>query len=427
MPKDNSQDSALARAGALSGRSCVRGVVGRGSLQDSNDSPRTLRQQKPRKPREGNEIRASSLRPHVFAKDCIIRWQTPAGGNFKSRMAQALPPAACATIFELTASNYGAGLLRFTQFCDEMNIPETLRMPAPEFLLVAFLARHAGQVQDRTMGNWLSGLRIFHAVNGAQWEGEKLLQYAKKGARKLNPETKPKRPPVTYEHMLALVKGLDMGNSFDIAVFALACAAFWGCRRLGELLIPTLHGFNPKRHVSREVKVGIRTLPNGTAYAIFHIPWTKTTGEEGANVILTEMPGLLDPVKAIQHHLNSNTAAPAGSPLFSFDTGSGRGWDPMVRDWFLSRCNDVWTKAGLENLTGHCFRIGGATELLLRGTHPDVVATLGSWKSKAFLDYWRRIEVIIPLFISQASDLGRIQLMRQSMEDFERRHGSTRR
>ena len=51
-----------------------------------------------------------------------------------------------------------------------------------------------------------------------------------------------------------------------------------------------------------------------------------------------------------------------------------------------------------------------------------MVAALGSWKSKAFLEYWRRIEYIIPLFVSQASDSARVQLMNESMERFRRAH-----
>ena len=34
-----------------------------------------------------------------------------------------------------TLSNYSASLLQFTQFCDALNIPEDLRMLAPEWLL----------------------------------------------------------------------------------------------------------------------------------------------------------------------------------------------------------------------------------------------------------------------------------------------------
>ncbi|KAG2063440.1 hypothetical protein BDR04DRAFT_941340, partial [Suillus decipiens] len=56
---------------------------------------------------------------------------------------------------------------------------------------------------------------------------------------------------------------------------------------------------------------------------------------------------------------------------------------------FLTGCNDIWKSSNLAALSGHCFRIGGATELLLRGVPPDMVATQGRWKSRAFLEYWR--------------------------------------
>lgn len=60
---------------------------------------------------------------------------------------------------------------------------------------------------------------------------------------------------------------------------------------------------------------------------------------------------------------------------------------------------------------------------LLLSTHPEVVAAIGSWKLKVFLEYWQDIEMIIPLFVSQASEVGRIQLMKQLMDNFRWRHG----
>ena len=94
----------------------------------------------------------------------------------------------------------------------------------------------------------------------------------------------------------------------------------------------------------------------------------------------------------------------------------------MIRPWFLARCNQVWRDAGLLELSGHCFRIGGATELLLRGTPPDVVAVQGRWKSKAFLDYWRRIESILPLFLTNSSTDARVSLVQSSIASFSRRY-----
>jgi hypothetical protein len=88
----------------------------------------------------------------------------------------------------------------------------------------------------------------------------------------------------------------------------------------------------------------------------------------------------------------------------------------------MARCNDVWKSSNLPTLSGHCFRIGGATELLLRGVPPDMVATQGRWKSKAFLEYWRRIESILPIFISGSFNDSRISLLKSSMDSYNRRY-----
>ncbi|TDL24499.1 hypothetical protein BD410DRAFT_719135 [Rickenella mellea] len=74
----------------------------------------------------------------------------------------------------------------------------------------------------------------------------------------------------------------------------------------------------------------------------------------------------------------------------------------MTRSWFMDRCNEIWNAAGYPELTGHSFRIGGATELLSRGVQPDIVATQGRWRSHAFLAYWRNVHRILPNFISSA-------------------------
>ncbi|EIW51304.1 uncharacterized protein TRAVEDRAFT_54675 [Trametes versicolor FP-101664 SS1] len=378
-------------------------------------------------------IAASSLRPFVLADERITKWTSPHATQFRQDLGAFISPAASSRLFHIisegmdvrTRKNYGAGLLRFTQFCDELGIPEAMRMPAPEALVAAFIARHAGVVRHDTIGSWLSGLAVWHAINGAKWPGGSILTYVKKGAKKVEPPPLAKRPPVTLEHMHALFTGLDLSNTFDAAVFAVACCAFWGCRRLGELIVPSRHGFDGEKHVAAGVDVGVRTLPSDVRYAVFHIPWTKTTKREGANIILTANPDPTDPVTALLHHRVMNRALPSGAPMFAFETnGESAGWAPMTRDWFLNRCNGVWTMAGLGVLTGHCFRIGGATELLLRGTHPDIVATQGGWKSKAFLEYWRKIESILPLFISKSFDQSRIQLLSNTMDEFRRRNAA---
>jgi len=96
----------------------------------------------------------------------------------------------------------------------------------------------------------------------------------------------------------------------------------------------------------------------------------------------------------------------------------------MTRTWFLQRCNQVWVSAGFPDMPGHAFCIGGATELLLQGVPPDVVATQGRWKSQAFLEYWRQINSILPFFISSSADSSRLLSLDTIMDNFARRTNS---
>ncbi|KAG2062848.1 hypothetical protein BDR04DRAFT_1164559 [Suillus decipiens] len=122
----------------------------------------------------------------------------------------------------------------------------------------------------------------------------------------------------------------------------------------------------------------------------------------------------MNPYDAFVHHLSANLSVPSQAPLFAFKTEQG--WLPMAKSWFFTRFNDVWKSSNLPALSGHCFHIGGATELLLRGVLPDMLAMQGRWKSKAFLEYWRHIKSILPIFISASLDHSCVSPLRASMD-----------
>ncbi|KAI0086222.1 hypothetical protein BDY19DRAFT_873659, partial [Irpex rosettiformis] len=392
-------------------------------------SPRTLSRRKPRKPSKTNSIASSSLRPPVLACDRLSSWTTPFAQRFhadlstqtSSKTVDSLSRVMLASLESNTRKNYGAGLLRFNQYCDCFDVAEDLRMPASDTLLASFIAEWGGVVSRSTIDTWIAGLSFWHTLNGAPWLGGRMLKATCSGALKLQPGRKPKRPPVTIEHLTALLNHLDLKDSFDVAVFAVACFAFWGTRRLGELVIPSLHGFDSSKHVARNANSKFCALPDNKEFFSLTLPWSKTTKFAGAVVTVTENHEPTSPIRALRHHLKRNSKVPSHAPFFAFEAANKDGWAPMTRNWFLERVNEVWLSAGLDQLTGHCFRIGGATELLLRGTPPDIVAVQGGWRSRAFLEYWRKIDSILPLFISNSFDKSRLQLTKDSMDDFRKR------
>ncbi|EJD32358.1 hypothetical protein AURDEDRAFT_42834, partial [Auricularia subglabra TFB-10046 SS5] len=74
--------------------------------------------------------------------------------------------------------------------------------------------------------------------------------------------------------------------------------------------------------------------------------------------------------------------------LFSWRHDDGR-LIPLTKRAFLSRLNEIWAAAGMQSVSGHCFRIGGTTALLRMGVDTEVVKLGGRWKSDSFLGYWR--------------------------------------
>ncbi|KAG1817141.1 uncharacterized protein BJ212DRAFT_1446732 [Suillus subaureus] len=271
----------------------------------------------------------------------------------------------------LLMCNYGAGLLCFMQFCDSINIPEHDHRPASEVLVVQFAAAHAGSASAKTLNNWLCGLQFWHIVNGAPWSSASLLHHTRRGFSKMVPHPHIKQNLGTFQPSQT-------------------------CRSLNS---PTSHQHLNKLYMSVSI----------------HIPWTKTTKEVGADISITACPHQTCPLTALEHHLAVNTSILNISPLFSYKDTSTDGWVPL-------HCSEVWEAQGSLALPGHAFCIGGATELLLEGIHPDIVATQGRWNSRSFLEYWRRIETILPLFLSSSFNTQRITDLDSVMNSFAQHH-----
>ncbi|KAF6741673.1 hypothetical protein DFP72DRAFT_780388, partial [Ephemerocybe angulata] len=389
-----------------------------------------VKARRPRLAKDSAYVR-SDLRPESSPAHLrIAHWITPWSLRQLDEMRRELPPSSIRRINEVlvqswcqeTRSTQGAALLRFTEHCDELEIPEENRMPASPYLLASFVSKHAGKVSESCIDGWMSSLHAWHTVNNAPWKGDgSFVSQVKKGAVKLAPPPKPPRMPVTLQHMKVLQRGLDLFDPFDAAVWAVATCAFWGCCRLGELTVEFDSFVDPKYSVLRSfanVSFGSSSssapIPGRTVS--FRIPWTKTTRGEGA-VLTISGEESLSPFHAMRNHLAISKDASPDSHLFSYKDSEGC-WHPMTKARFMARCNELWVAEGLEELDGHAFRIGGSTELLLGGVPPHVVAMVGRWKSLTFLRYWRNVSEIIVNSIASCYDKTRIDLVTKAMDAF---------
>lgn len=220
---------------------------------------------------------------------------------------------------------------------------------------------------------------------------------------------------------------VDLSHPFQAAVWAVAVVTFFGCRRLGETVVAGK--FSTLTNVTRaKASVRFREMRGGVKSVAFDIPWTKTTKQNGATIIVTERIDDLAsshgicPIQALRNHLrvNDDSSIPGGASLFAYKCGSS--WKHMSRSDFLDFTKSVWEAAGLQYVSGHSFRIGGAVALLLAGVPPEIVASTGGWTSLAFLIYWRRVEEILPLSTSKAYKQAQLQQLAESFESFRIRN-----
>lgn len=369
----------------------------------------------------------STLRPDVKAAERLALWSSPFADLAKAELHDRLPApllriADSVTLDGLapsTRSSYAAGLLRFTQFCDQWGINEDDRMPASLALLASFASSYVGSYSGKTISQWLSGLRCWHLINHAPWLGDtERLHLIRRAADKRGSKFKrPPRPPVSLDHLRKLLTFLDLNDPFHAAVWATAITSFFGCRRLGETTVPSQETFDPVFHASRDLDFKLSSLSSGASSISFHIPWTKTTRSEGFSLVLTSRNDALCPVAAIINHFRVNHSAPTNTSLFAYRLHDGS-WPHMVKKDFMSFLSTAWGSPNSTRLSGHCFRIGGAIALLLSGVPPEVVAATGGWTSMAFLLYWRRVEDIIPLSTSLAYSRSELNSVSSTMRTF---------
>jgi len=195
---------------------------------------------KTKKSRPVNSHASSIFRPHVLASERLRLWVSPHALSNRNRVSQ-IPSSAASILLDVmlsslepkTRSNYGAGLLRFHQFCDQLGIPEHDRCPASDALLSAFIASFAGKRSSDCVNGWLAGLKFWHTFQSAPWLGDRMLSSVKKGVAKLVPteSRRDKTEPVTLEHLHCLLRYLDLSNAKDAAIYAASTTAFHGvCR-----------------------------------------------------------------------------------------------------------------------------------------------------------------------------------------------------
>lgn len=186
---------------------------------------------------------------------------------------------------------------------------------------------------------------------------------------------------------------LDLSSPLDACVWAVTTTAFWGQIRLEEFLPSRECHFDPSV-LPAWSNFGV---PNDTGTRSLFLPWTKKSGRKGEMVVITRQSVDCDPINALANYLRVNNAV-SNAPICSYLNKEGQVVALTTRKLLLI-INPILERHTLPAISGHCFRIGGTTALLLKGVPSDVVKAMGRWMSDAFLRYWRNLQLIAPIYI----------------------------
>lgn len=327
----------------------------------------------------GRHIRRSSRSPHPY--------KLQHSSEVKAIIQHAWKPS--------TRRAYSIAVRQFVDYCYVNAIPNHEALPASETLLCDFASSFSGRVAGRTVSAKCDAIRAWHIENGYAYQGGLQLEYVIKGIENLRPQSsfRPKRPPVSREMLSCIEKSLDLSLPSDRCILFVAFACFWGQIRLGEILPISDRKFDSLLYPTWG---DLKPPTTSAGSRVLHLPNTKMGGKRGEDVILTKQDHL-DPINALTLHYMANYNNTSQS-IATFRTPSNS-TAILTQRLFLGRLNTILKQHSFSIITGHCFRIGGTTYLLLAGIPPDIVKILGRWTSDAFLRYWRHLEIIAPLYI----------------------------
>lgn len=294
-----------------------------------------------------------------------------------------------------TLKHYNAGVSKLMTFATEHNIPRKLLLPINPEVLCQFTvwagpdlspnqsSETSTPIKANTIRTYLSGVKAWHLFHGFEYPHKETprVEAILKAARKLELQSEPsrKKDPVLVSHLFELVGNLA-GTTFEKQVtYTVALVAFWGMARLGELVKPSV----------KMDQVRVKDLvwdPEGN-YIRIRIRAAKTAAVgEIQEIHCQYQPSLLDPVDAIRRLIKEKKAT-EDDPLFSYPREGKR--VTLTK----ARCQKIlaesWNCQKENRLTGHSFRVGGASLRWNLNSPLEEIVIVGRWKSKAYKLYIR--------------------------------------
>ncbi|KAI7967353.1 hypothetical protein MJO29_000630 [Puccinia striiformis f. sp. tritici] len=249
----------------------------------------------------------------------------------------------------------------------------------------------AHDVASSTLTKYLFGLQAWHLFHRRKYPDitkptvTVLLRSSAHADAKLSAKTR--KGAIHLKHLVLLAQTLAGGNQFHRALLDLAIVAFWGMARMSELTYDASTGQlrktasvltsdavfirGPKSIVSSLSIRGAKTcVPGGIQFLTFH-----------------PIPNMLCPVRALIRRIDDSKGKETS--LFGYDDNEGNQVH-LTKPVVCRTLSEIRTAHGFAGLSGHSFRVGGASFRNAMGTPIDRIRSLGRWTSDCYLLYLRQ-------------------------------------
>lgn len=297
-----------------------------------------------------------------------------------------------------TLKHYNAGVAKLMAYALERRVHRSRLLPIEPRLLYDFVAwastpldlgessQGPPPIKSTTVRSYLSGIKAWHLLHDAKYphDATPRVECILTAAAKLELLKAPKVPknPVLVKHLFMLLETLSGGSLEEQVAYTVALVAFWGMARLGELLKSSIK--------VNQVKVKDVVWHPDDRYLVIRIREAKTaTVGEIQEIHCQHQDSLLDPVGAVRR-LISSTGATKDDNLFSYPSNGKR--VTLTKARAMRLFEDVWKDKAGGRLTGHSFRVGGASLRWNLDTPIEEIVAVGRWKSKAYKLYIREFD-----------------------------------
>ncbi|EHS64414.1 uncharacterized protein PGTG_22250 [Puccinia graminis f. sp. tritici CRL 75-36-700-3] len=288
-----------------------------------------------------------------------------------------------------TLKSYNSGVRKFLLFKKTVG-QERFLLPATEDDIYNFcfwagkkdIDNGQSGVLSVTLKKYLQGLKAWHIFHNRPYPtiSEKKVSLLLKSSQKIETLLAKKEPkkPVMIKHLISLVEDLATYEGEDAAILDLALVAFWSLARLGEL---TIDPSNPRRKIIREY---VTIHPNGSS-ATIELKESKTAPPgESQFLQLKGMANSLCPVRAL---IRQMSACNRHDHLFGFRKDNKH--VALTKYLVKRRLAILWDARGFTGLSGHSFRVGGASFQNALGIPPAHICKIGRWASASYKLYLR--------------------------------------